>query len=163
MGFVLVFLVCHFPRIFLNMHEMYTLSWSMECLKHTSNGFTMWSLVLVSVSHFLLVVNCSSNILVYCFMSSKFRQECRKIFTSYKGFLSKCNKSARQSCRLKGSCRPHLPSPGSTTRSSKTSLFATTVTTNGGPTSQLTAAADVTNVLAHNHHPTLTVSRSSKV
>ena len=76
MGFVLVFLVCHFPRLALNIHELFNLGEAMRCEDRGRPGFSVWSLVLISISHFLLVVNSSTNILIYCLLSSKFREEC---------------------------------------------------------------------------------------
>ena len=46
--------------------------------------------ILYSISHFLLVVNSATNILVYCFLSSRFREECAKIINkSYNCFRRK--------------------------------------------------------------------------
>lgn len=80
MGFVLVFLVCHFPRLLLNIHELITIREAMECTKQNEHGFSLWSLILISISHFLLVLNSSTNILIYCLLSSKFREECSALF-----------------------------------------------------------------------------------
>ncbi|TRY63922.1 hypothetical protein TCAL_14299 [Tigriopus californicus] len=80
MGFVLVFLVCHFPRLLLNIHELITIREAMECTNLGEHGFSLWSLILISISHFLLVLNSSTNILIYCLLSSKFREECSALF-----------------------------------------------------------------------------------
>jgi len=80
MGFVLVFLVCHTPRLLLNIHELATIREAMQCEQAGKNGFPLWSLILISVSHLLLVLNSSINILIYCLLSSKFREECRLLF-----------------------------------------------------------------------------------
>ena len=84
MGFVFVFLICHMPRLFLNIHELIVMKGAMECQYHHQEPFSMWSLILINVSHLLLVLNSSTNILVYCFMSSKFRKECNKFHHSFK-------------------------------------------------------------------------------
>ena len=84
MGFVFVFLICHMPRLFLNIHELIVMKGAMECQYHRQEPFSMWSLILINVSHLLLVLNSSTNILVYCFMSSKFRKECSKFHHSFK-------------------------------------------------------------------------------
>ena len=84
MGFVFVFLICHMPRLFLNIHELIVMKGAMECQYHRQEPFSMWSLILINVSHLLLVLNSSTNILVYCFMSSKFRKECSKFHHSCK-------------------------------------------------------------------------------
>jgi hypothetical protein len=51
------------------------------------HGFSLWSLVLISISHFLLVLNSSINILIYCLLSSKFREECKVLFTKFRSLL----------------------------------------------------------------------------
>ena len=78
LGFVFVFLICHTPRLFLNIHELIVMEEAMKCQSLRQEPFSLWSLLLINVSHFLLVLNSSTNILVYCFMSSKFRDECKK-------------------------------------------------------------------------------------
>ncbi len=50
---------------------------AMLCEEHGHvPGFSLWSLILINVSHFLLVLNSSTNILIYCLLSSKFREQC---------------------------------------------------------------------------------------
>ena len=87
MGFVLVFLVCHFPRLLLNIHELITIKEAMMCGEQGHHPFSVWSMVTISVSHFLLVLNSATNILVYCLLSSKFREECSKILKNNSGWL----------------------------------------------------------------------------
>ena len=48
----------------------------MVCMENQRQGFSLWSLVLITISHVLLVLNSSINILIYCLLSSKFREEC---------------------------------------------------------------------------------------
>lgn len=87
MGFVLVFLVCHFPRLLLNIHELITIKEAMMCGEQGHHPFSVWSMVTISVSHFLLVLNSATNILVYCLLSSKFREECHKIIKTHSDWL----------------------------------------------------------------------------
>ena len=82
MGFILVFLVCHLPRLLLNIHELATIQHAMECQKVGLQPFPLWSLITISLSHVLLVINSSTNIFIYCFLSSKFREECAKLYQS---------------------------------------------------------------------------------
>ena len=49
--------------------------------------FSVWSLIFISISHFLLVLNSATNILVYCLLSTKFREECANIFKTQKIFI----------------------------------------------------------------------------
>ena len=79
MGFVLVFLLCHFPRLLLNIHELITIKEAMMCGEQGHHPFSVWSMITTCISHFLLVLNSATNILVYCLLSSKFREECSKI------------------------------------------------------------------------------------
>jgi len=82
MGFILVFLVCHLPRLLLNIHELATIRNAMKCMKAEKNPFPLWSQLAISVSHVLLAINSSTNIFIYCFLSSKFREECVKLYQS---------------------------------------------------------------------------------
>ena len=106
MGFILVFLICHSPRLFLNIHELATIRYvvgflrplsllhiphhhlphqsrhAMECQDAGQNPFPLWSQIAISLSHVLLAVNSSTNIFIYCFLSSKFREECKKLYDS---------------------------------------------------------------------------------
>ena len=54
----------------------------MKCQEAGKNGFPLWTEIAISVSHLLLVVNSSTNIFVYCFLSSPFRAECAKLYQS---------------------------------------------------------------------------------
>ena len=47
MGFVLAFLVCHFPRLLLNMHELITMKVAMKCLNIGHHPFSVWSMVTI--------------------------------------------------------------------------------------------------------------------
>lgn len=47
MGFVLAFLVCHFPRLLLNMHELITMKVAMKCLNIGLHPFSVWSMVTI--------------------------------------------------------------------------------------------------------------------
>ena len=104
MGFVFVFLICHMPRLFLNIHELIVMEGAMKCQMYNQEPFSMWSLILINVSHLLLVLNSSTNILVYCFMSSKFRKECNKLYLS-------CKKSSFCKRRKNNSSSAYTMSP----------------------------------------------------
>ena len=47
MGFVLVFLVCHFPRLLLNIHELITIREAMKCGEKGHHPFSVWSMVTI--------------------------------------------------------------------------------------------------------------------
>ena len=39
------------------------------------NAFSVWSIVVLNFSHFLLVINSTANLFVYCTRGSRFRSE----------------------------------------------------------------------------------------
>ena len=41
------------------------------------NGFPFWVLLFIPVSHLLLVVNSSANLLIYCLCNAQFRKVAR--------------------------------------------------------------------------------------
>lgn len=82
LGMVLVFLLCHLLRICVDVHELMTLEHANECRKAGYKGFPAWSIIAIYLSHVFLVLNSSINILIYCGLSSKFREEFCKIFCS---------------------------------------------------------------------------------
>jgi hypothetical protein len=79
MAIILTFLVCHTPRILLDIHEVATIANTNTCRQLGRDYFSLWSLLLLSASHFLLVVNSSVNMVVYCLFGSKFRAEFKHI------------------------------------------------------------------------------------
>ena len=52
----------------------------MECRQNGYVGFPLWTGIVIAISHLLLAINSATNILVYCALSSQFRQECKKVF-----------------------------------------------------------------------------------
>lgn len=42
MGFIVVFLVCHLPRLLLNIHELATIEHAMDCQNEGQKGFPLW-------------------------------------------------------------------------------------------------------------------------
>lgn len=73
MGIVLVFLVTHSLRILLNLHEMIVIRDAMECSRAGQRSFPLWSIVTAVFSHFLLVLNSSINMVIYCKLNPAFR------------------------------------------------------------------------------------------
>jgi hypothetical protein len=47
MGFILVFLVCHLPRLLLNIHELFTIENAIKCMEAGHDGFPLWTGVAV--------------------------------------------------------------------------------------------------------------------
>ena len=85
MGIILIFLICHFPRIINSLYEVATIHKSLLCAKAKRPQFSLWSLMMISISHVLLVFNSATNMLVYCLLSSKFRSECVKHLGCFNG------------------------------------------------------------------------------
>ena len=72
MGFVALFIVCHLPRLFINIYELANLERIKEC-----NDLKV--IVMFAVSNFLLAVNSSVNVLVYAYRSKDYREVCKKL------------------------------------------------------------------------------------
>ena len=89
MGIVIVFLVCHFPRIFLSLHEMLVIRNTMACSRVGYHSFPLWALLFAQFSHILLVLNSSMNSVIYCMVSSKYREQALKYLDIVK---SSCGK-----------------------------------------------------------------------
>lgn len=79
MGYVLVFLICNFPRLMLNIDELARIRNVMWCAESGQRQFPLWTHYVMYVSHLLLVINSSINIIIYSCLSSKFRQEGRAL------------------------------------------------------------------------------------
>ena len=47
MGFIVVFLVCHLPRLLLNIHELITIENAMRCMRAEQIPFPLWSEVMI--------------------------------------------------------------------------------------------------------------------
>jgi len=67
---VIVFLLCHFPRLIINCTEFLWTNSIRMCESFMPPG---WFLCLTSFMHWLLIVNASTNFLIYCFMGNKFK------------------------------------------------------------------------------------------
>ena len=76
MSIILIFLICHLPRVILNIYELIIIKQTHACEKAGYPPFAVWVLATISVSHFLLVFNSAVNMVVYCLMSARFREEC---------------------------------------------------------------------------------------
>nr|XP_040571530.1 FMRFamide receptor-like isoform X2 [Lepeophtheirus salmonis] len=90
MGIVLVFLVCHFPRLFLSMYECIVIREAFICQKKGLHSFPVWLLLTSGFSHVLLVINSSVNMFLYIFLNESFRKHFVAMFQTPKGLLN-CN------------------------------------------------------------------------
>merc|ERR1711953_549770 len=80
MGIVTIFFLCHFLRVFLNLHEMIVISHALKCSQARQRSFPMWAIITNYFSHFLLVVNSSVNMIIHCILNSAFRAEFIKLY-----------------------------------------------------------------------------------
>lgn len=77
MGIVLFFLVSHFPRIFLALHELFVPPRPALCINAGKRSFALWVHIFTYFSHLMLVLNSCVNSLIYCGLSSRFRNQGR--------------------------------------------------------------------------------------
>ena len=68
---VMVFLFCHIPRVILNCTEFFMVEEMFRCPATFSPS--NYNLCLASLNHWLLIVNSSSNFLIYCSMGENFK------------------------------------------------------------------------------------------
>ena len=94
MGYILVFLICHSPRLMLNIYELATIRQAVACSSAGSQPFPAWSLVVMCFSHLFLVVNSAINILVYCVLSTKFREEAWKMWKKFTRKYCNCREAS---------------------------------------------------------------------
>ena len=55
MGYILVFLVCHSPRLMLNIYELFTIRQAMECQSVGLDAFPLWPQVSSPVNNLLFL------------------------------------------------------------------------------------------------------------
>ena len=68
---ICVFFICNFPRLLLNLYEMFHCDAIIAC----GDRFfpPVWFICSNAVNHLLLVVNCIMNFVVYCYFNRSFR------------------------------------------------------------------------------------------
>ena len=72
MGIVIVFFICHLPRIILNLVE-FTWIYSVEECGKLGYFPPAWIHCINSLNHWLLTFNASVNFLIYCSVGTKFK------------------------------------------------------------------------------------------
>ena len=60
---------------------------AIKCMEQGQNGFPIWSLYMISISHLMLSLNSSTNIFIYFFLSSRFRQDCKRRYSRMKNTI----------------------------------------------------------------------------
>ena len=99
--YFLCFLGTNLPRILLDINEAATIRQARLCSDAGKNEFPLWSLLCLSVAHFLLVVNSSINVVIYCLLGSKFRGEFVKIIDLF-AYRMGCRKRRRHGLGNRG-------------------------------------------------------------
>ena len=72
---IALFVICHMPRNFLNIHEALTFETKKQDYLHNCGGMPLWILLIGLISHLLLTFNSAFNFFLYCAMSDVFRKE----------------------------------------------------------------------------------------
>ena len=73
-GIVATFLACHILRIVLSIHEAITIRHAMFCDRNNKEAFPAWAHIVRSFSDLFLVINVSTNSIVYFLLNSTFRK-----------------------------------------------------------------------------------------
>ena len=89
-GIVVLFSSCHFLRLFLQCYHHIAANNYRQCVNNgiTRREIPYWLWPLTAINHMCLVLNSSSNFLLYCMLGSKFRynliKECKFLFSKKK-------------------------------------------------------------------------------
>ena len=87
---VVIFLICSSPRAVLNLVELeHVFRWYVSTDSSASVACydpPLWSVVLTSVSSFLMTLNASFGFAIYCLMCNRFRSELRRRLRKFKLF-----------------------------------------------------------------------------
>jgi len=94
LGFIFVFLLCHLPRILLDIHELVTREHYIACRQFHHNDFPAYISISIFISHVMLVISSATNLLIYCSLSSTYRKEVLYFFSqTYSSIKAKIYKS----------------------------------------------------------------------
>ena len=77
----LVFIICHSPRMILDINELFNLKNTNDCYAKNMPHVHLWIFIMMHVSHFCLVLNASLNMVVYGFLCPSFQKEFKSIFS----------------------------------------------------------------------------------
>jgi hypothetical protein len=88
MGIVAVFFACNLPRIMLHVYETVIMEKAVACSAAGKGAFPAWVWIMIVVSHLLLVVNSSVNMIIYCFWNAQFRKVARSTLIEAVAFFS---------------------------------------------------------------------------
>ena len=93
-GIVIVFLLCHTLRFFLEFYRVATVDRTIQCMIKGQGGrHPTWMFPVSALSHLMLIVNSSINFVIYCAVGSKFRKALVHRFTFFGDFFQGSNNS----------------------------------------------------------------------
>ena len=69
-----MFIVCHTFRVAIEIDNMVVSEIIEECYKANKPQFSLWSLVVDPLSEFMMVLNSSINMVIYCCLNTNFRK-----------------------------------------------------------------------------------------
>ena len=95
---VLLFFICHTPRVIINIHELVYLDLLKRGMENDCDKYPILAFIFTSISNFLLTVNSSSNFYIYCFMCSTFRNVLYDWILDIRNFVH--NLTCFKSCTL---------------------------------------------------------------
>merc|ERR1712198_98764 len=75
----LIFLVLHLPRLLTSVYEAFTMHHQWECNARDRDFLPLWFLYCIAAMNTLLVLNASSNFLIYLFAGESFRSKFKEI------------------------------------------------------------------------------------
>ena len=90
LGFILVFLVCHLPRILLDIHELATHEHYQQCREVRLLDFPFYITISIIISHIALVLSSATNLIIYCSLSSTYRTELYDMFSKIYSDVKDC-------------------------------------------------------------------------
>ena len=73
-GIVVTFISCHTFRVVIEFHNIMVHGEAFECAKAGLRVFSMWSILIDYLSDFMLGLNSSVNMIIYCCLNSTFRK-----------------------------------------------------------------------------------------
>ena len=88
-GFVVTFIVCHTPRLIINVYFLLNSRMKEECSIGRPNWLPTWGIYMQCVQEVLVILNSAVNVLLYTCLSSQFRNECANVFCKSLSCVSK--------------------------------------------------------------------------
>ena len=87
-GIIVLFIVCHTFRVIIEIDDMLTAKTLAVCNQLHLPPYSTWSVILDPLSELMMVVNSSSNMVIYCCLNSAFR---KLIFPCVENTQRKCS------------------------------------------------------------------------